>query len=85
MLSSIFKSGREDMCSLFSNEETGRPIFRSIMPLKRFQVLLQCLRFDDPESRRNRTANDPAAAKSYIFEVFIKNCQKIFCVAAISG
>ncbi|XP_072395355.1 uncharacterized protein [Diabrotica undecimpunctata] len=46
MLFLIIKSSHEDMLQLFSKDVLGRPIFRMTMSLKRFEILLSCLRLD---------------------------------------
>lgn len=73
MLCSIFKSGKEDLSSLFSTGVRGRPIFRGIMSLKRCQTLLLALRFDNALTREARKETDRAAAISFIFNRFISN------------
>lgn len=78
MLCAIFKSGKEDLSSLFSTGPFGRPIFRGVMSLKRCLTLLLALRFDDANTRKKRTLTDPAAAISHLFYKFIKNCQDAF-------
>lgn len=82
ILSGSFKSGHEDVESLWASDGTGRDIFRSTMPLKRFLFLITALRFDEYESREERKANgDKLAAISEIFQDFIVNCQSNFSVS----
>lgn len=78
MLTSIYKSNHENVLSLFSTKATGRPIFRAIMSGKRFEILIICLRFDDPLTRTERKKSDPAAAISHMFQRFVSNCQRIY-------
>lgn len=82
ILCSIFKSGREKLASLFATDSTGRHIFRGIMSLKRCETLLLALRFDDTLTRAERKQNDPAAAISNIFNIFISNCQEVYSIGA---
>lgn len=77
MLCAIFKSGREDLASLFSTKPIGRPIFRGVMSLKRCQTLLLALRFDDATTRKERFKSDPGAAISFLFSKFIKKLSKL--------
>lgn len=79
LFTSIFKSAHENMLSMFSKGVTGRPIFLATMSVKRFEILLMCLRFDDPATRDTRRKNDRAALISEIFESFIANSQKLYC------
>jgi len=82
ILCCIFKSGRESLASLFSNDCTGRPIFRGTMSQKRCDVLLVALRFDDSSTREERRGHDPAAAVSNIFSIFTAICQKVYSIGA---
>lgn len=82
ILCAIFKSGRENLQSLFSTDSFGRPIFRGVMSLKRCQVLLLALRFDDSSTRIERVKEDPAAAISFVFNKIISNCQKLYNIGA---
>lgn len=84
MLTAIYKSNREDMLSLFSTKSTGRPIFRAVMSVKRFEILIGTLRFDDPGTRVERKKDDPAAAITNIFQRFVNNCQKLYSLGAYS-
>jgi len=45
------------------------------MSAKRFEILSAAMRFDDPETRVMRKLTDQAAAISFIFNQFIKNCK----------
>lgn len=82
MLTAIYKSNHENMLSLFSTKFTGRPIFRAVMSVKRFEILITCLRFDDAQTRKERQKSDPAAAISHVFERFVNNCQKLYSLGA---
>lgn len=79
---SVLKSNDEDVTTLFATDGTGRDIFRCGMNQRRFTMLLTCLRFDDPETRRMRQINDPAAPISKIFEEFVQNCQSVYSIGA---
>lgn len=78
MLKSIFRCSNEKVLSIFSKGITGRPIFRATLSMKRFEVLLACLRFDDSNTREERKKTDRAAAISFIFNKFIKNCNELY-------
>ena len=81
ILSSIFKSNKESILSLFSTDSTGRHIFRAVMSVIRFQILLVCLRFDDGTTREARKRVDPAAAITDIFNRFVENCQEDYSLS----
>jgi hypothetical protein len=57
----IFKSNSEDIGSMFTVDRTGREIFRTVMGGRRFSVLLNCLRFDNKMSRKERLKDSPLA------------------------
>lgn len=56
-----FKSGHEDLRSLWATNVTGRDIFRCTMPLARFSFLLCYLQFDSEETRENRIKENKLA------------------------
>ena len=77
ILAGVFKSGRENLASLWASDGTGRDIFRATMPLQRFLLLLCAERFDDAGTRDERiAAGETAAPISEIFQKFIKNCKE---------
>lgn len=75
LLMGVFKSGHEDVESLWATDGTGRDIFRATMSLKVFLFILSNLRFDDIASREERKAVNRGALISEIFDKFIENCQ----------
>jgi len=46
-MAGVFKSNRQNLDNLWTNDETDVEIFRSTMSLQCFRFLLQCLHFDD--------------------------------------
>lgn len=72
-LQGVFKSGHEDLRSLWATDGTGRDIFRCTMSLARFSFLLSCIRFDDEATRRDRVKENKLAAISEIFQSFVDN------------
>lgn len=77
-LSGAFKSGHEDVKSMFATNGTGRDIFRSTMSLERFLFLIACFRFDNSQDRTERQKQDPLAAISFMFNELVKNSQLCF-------
>lgn len=73
ILAGLFKSGHEDVRSLWSSDLTGRPICRTVMARNRFLYILPRLRFDDTETREEQRHDDPLALVSDIFNSFINN------------
>jgi hypothetical protein len=76
----IFKSNSEDIGSMFTVDRTGREIFRTVMSGKRFSVLLNCLRFDNKMTRKERLKDSPLAHIEEIFNFFFENCQRVFTI-----
>lgn len=50
LLAGVYRSKGEDITELWDDYH-GRPIFRAAMSLQMFQVINQCIRFDDKELR----------------------------------
>ncbi|XP_024085514.1 piggyBac transposable element-derived protein 4-like [Cimex lectularius] len=84
LLSAIMKGNTEDVGSLFSSGITGRPIFRAAMSEKRFEVLIACLRFDNPNTRAERRKVNRAAPILWVFEKFVENCKKLFAISELT-
>lgn len=81
LLSSILRSNDEKMKSLFTKDECSRPIFRASMSIKRYEILIASLRFDDAQTRAQRKQGDKAAAISEIFNKIISNSQEAYCAS----
>lgn len=79
LLSSVLKCNNETITSLFAKDPTNRPYFNAAMSIKRYQILLPALRFDEAATRQQRKANDKAAPITDIFNKVIKNSQKMYC------
>ncbi|XP_071750246.1 uncharacterized protein [Lepeophtheirus salmonis] len=56
----VYRSKGETTKSLWDSE-TGRTIFRAVMPLKNFKILSRVLRFDDRQTRNQRRQKDKLA------------------------
>ncbi|KAJ8965821.1 hypothetical protein NQ314_003888 [Rhamnusium bicolor] len=77
MLSSICKSGHENMLSL-TMKLVVLHSEQLVILQKRFEKLLQCLQFDDKNTRDERREHDGTAAISFIFKKFVLNSQNCF-------
>jgi len=75
-LQGAFKTGHEDLHSLWATDGTGRDIFRCTMSLKRFLFLLSSIRFDNETTRQERVRTDKFAPISKIFHSFVSNACK---------
>ncbi|KAF6203563.1 hypothetical protein GE061_001895 [Apolygus lucorum] len=76
-MSGVMKNSGLSQQDLFS-EAYGPPVFRCTMPQKRFDFLLQNLRFDYKISRESRRAKDKFAAFREMWNTFNMNCAKYY-------
>ncbi|UYV74826.1 hypothetical protein LAZ67_12001147 [Cordylochernes scorpioides] len=77
-LAGVYKSGHENVESLFASDGTGRDIFRSVMSVKRFLFLLLCIRFDNFKTRCKEDRLSPIRD---IFQTIIENFQSCYTPA----
>lgn len=82
LYTAAFKSHDENIESIFATDGTGREIFRAAMAKTRFVYLLKILRFDNPETRKDREKQNPATAILLLFERFVVNCQRVYTVGS---
>jgi hypothetical protein len=79
LLRGVCRARRESIDELWSTDGSfTRPIFPAVMSRARFKQLLRYLKFDDPETRNERAANDKLAALRDIYEMFARNCRETF-------
>lgn len=57
---------------------TGPAMYRVAMSQGRFEFLLNCLRFDDLNTRQQRQQDDKLAPIREIWDIFIRNCGKMY-------
>ncbi|XP_050310762.1 piggyBac transposable element-derived protein 4-like [Anthonomus grandis grandis] len=74
----VFKSGHEDLRSMWCTDGIGRDIFRATISLARFSFLLCCLRFDDLQTRKERIKLDKLAPISEVFNTFVDNAPEMY-------
>ncbi|UYV62581.1 hypothetical protein LAZ67_2001179 [Cordylochernes scorpioides] len=77
-LAGVYKSGHENVESLFASDGTGRDIFRSVMSVKRFLFLLLCIRFDNFKTRCKEDRLSPIRD---IFQTIIEKFQSCYTPA----
>lgn len=80
-LAGLFRSSRQNLEDLWASDGTGVDIFRSTMPLKRFQFILASLRFDCEGTRAERRRTDKLAPFRGIFEKFLDHCKEHYTPA----
>ncbi|XP_045508885.1 piggyBac transposable element-derived protein 4-like [Colias croceus] len=77
-LAGLFRSGRQSLIDLWSNDGTGIEVFRNTMTRQRFSFLINNLRFDDLSTRTARVTFDRLAPIRDVFDIFVKNCQTAY-------
>lgn len=74
-LAGLYKSARQNLQDLWSNDGTGIPIFALTMSLRRFVFIVNHLRFDDVDTREERLSLDRLAPFRNLFDEFVSRCQ----------
>lgn len=78
----FYYAGVMKMNGVFTKElfdkDSGIPIFRATMPEARFRFLVNCLRFDDKDTRAHRRETDKLAAFREVFERSINNMKNLY-------
>ncbi|XP_046393761.1 uncharacterized protein LOC124161483 [Ischnura elegans] len=69
------RSGRQNIKDLWDRDGLGVEIFYASMNYQRFRFLLQCLRFDDINSRAQRKTMDKLAPIRQLFEMLVRKFQ----------
>ena len=77
ILAGVYRSRGEAAASLW-DAESGRPIFRATMPLKRFHTYSRLLRFDNRESRPARRATDKLAAIREVWDKWVEQLPYLY-------
>lgn len=79
LFSSIqYKSNHEKTRSLFATNGKGRDVFWCTMSETRYSAISAYLRFNDKNTMKKK--NDPTAACSHIYQLFVDNSQKCYTV-----
>lgn len=76
-LAGVFKMNDMSTKEIF-DKFTGVMIFRATMSRCRFEFLINCLRFDDKETREERRASDRLAPIREVFDHIIKMCGEYY-------
>lgn len=79
----VLRSSHLNTEDLWSKDGTGVEIFPCVMSRNRFKFLLQCIRFDDIETRETRKKIDRLAPIREIFEYFNAKCQQQYVVGDV--
>lgn len=77
-IAGVLKSGRVNIDELWNNNGTGVEIFRLALSKFRFTFLLQNLRFDDMDTRKERQEVDKLAPIRSIFDLFVDRCKSAY-------
>jgi hypothetical protein len=79
-LAGVYRASRLNLKELWDTQGNGIEKFRLVMGLKRFMFLKRCLRFDSKCSRAERRKVDKLAAIREVFQQFVENCKKSYCL-----
>lgn len=77
-LSGSLRSSHQNLCDLWRTDGLGVDYFHATMNIRRFRFILQCLRFDDVNSRSTRIKTDRLAPVRNMFDKFVDCCQNNF-------
>ena len=77
IIAGVWRSSGECLDELWSVKD-GRPIFRAVMSLQRFNELLRYCRFDNQAAREARVAEDKLAAIREFWEMFLATLPPVY-------
>lgn len=77
LLAGVYRSNNESTESLWDSEK-GRPIFKAIMPLKRFKNISRVIRFDNKDTRSERRALDKFAPIRELWNQWVDILPKLY-------
>lgn len=77
LLAGVYRSKGEDITELW-DDHNGRPIFRAAMSLKKFQLINQCIRFDDKESRPQTEERDKLRPIRNVFNKWVQRARALY-------
>lgn len=73
-MAGIKKGNHLNTKELWANDGRAPDYFAATMSRRRFHLLLQAIRFDDLETRTERSQIDKLAPIRYVFERFVQSC-----------
>lgn len=76
-LAGVYRSKGEDITELW-DDHNGRPIFRATMSLQRFQIINQCIRFDDKEIRIAAIERDKFEPMRNVFNRWVQRVRALY-------
>lgn len=74
-LSGSLRSSHQNLCDLWKTDCLGVDYFQASMNIRRFRFILQCLRFDDVNSRSTRVKTYRLVSVRNMFDKFLDCCQ----------
>ena len=82
-LCGVTRQSHTNVQDIWETDGTGIEIARACMSIKRFLFLLRVIRFDNKADRPQRQVSDRLAAIRRIFESFVDNCKKNYCIGEL--
>uniref|UniRef100_A0A1B6M803 PiggyBac transposable element-derived protein domain-containing protein n=1 Tax=Graphocephala atropunctata TaxID=36148 RepID=A0A1B6M803_9HEMI len=80
-MAGVKKANHLNIDELWSNDSTCPEFFSAVMSKKRFQTLVQALRFDDRNTRAARKRIDNLAPIRELFERFVTKCDEAYSIS----
>lgn len=77
-LAGVKKGNHLNIKELWSNDSTCPELFSAVMSKRRFQMLVQGIRFDDKMTRAQRKRHNNLAPIRHILDQFVQKCEDAY-------
>ncbi|KAJ8931846.1 hypothetical protein NQ314_015200 [Rhamnusium bicolor] len=81
-MAGVSHTNRQNRDDIWKRNCYGIELFYLPRSDQRFKFCLRCIRFDDKDTRMERTAFDILSAIRAIFDIFVTNCKNGYCLSA---
>ncbi|XP_037911881.1 piggyBac transposable element-derived protein 4-like [Hermetia illucens] len=79
ILACVYRSHGQCINELW-DDQTGPPIFRATMTLKKFKLINECIRFDDKEQRKGIRSRDKLAPIRNVYDKWVNRLKMCYTV-----
>ncbi|CAD7081857.1 unnamed protein product [Hermetia illucens] len=79
ILAGVYRSHGQCINELW-DDQTGPPIFRATMTLKKFKLINECIRFDDKEQRKGIRSRDKLAPIRNVYDKWVNRLKMCYTV-----
>lgn len=80
-MAGVKKGNHINLDELWKDDGTAPDFFSAVMPKRRFQTLVQAIRFDDKTTRNVRKNEDNLAPIRNIFDRFVQSCSDAYTIS----